>query len=107
MYVEVGVTSEEIHTIDIVKDLQPRVIASLEEMGWIDSRAIVCVVINIIRHAYVHHTERREGLLEFILPRLHHFGVYPVGRYGLWDYTSMEDSMVSARSIVRGVLDGI
>ena len=107
LYVEVGVASEEIHAIDIVKDLQPTVIASLEHLGWIESRAVACVVINVIRHAYVHHTERRERLLEVILPRLHQFGVYPVGRYGLWDYTSMEDSMESARSTVREVIDGI
>ena len=107
LYVEVGVPSEEIETIDLVKDLQPRVIASLEDLGWIDSRAVACVALHIIRHAYVHHTDRRERLLEAILSRLHQFDIHPIGRYGLWDYTSMEDSMESARSTVREVLNGI
>ncbi len=107
LYVEVGVPSEEIETIDLVKDLQPRVIASLEDLGWIDSRAVACVALHIIRHAYVHHTDRRERLVEAILSRLHQFDVHPIGRYGLWDYTSMEDSMESARSTVREVLNGI
>ncbi len=107
LYAEVGVPGEEIHRIDLVNDLQPKVIASLEHLGWIDSRAVACVVIHVIRHAYVHHTEKREHLLETILARLHQFGVHPIGRYGLWDYTSMEDSMESARSTVREVLNGI
>ena len=107
LYVEVGMPSEEIKTIDLIKDLQPKVIASLEDLGWIDSRAVACVALHVIRHAYVHHTERREPLVEAILARLHQFGVYPIGRYGLWDYTSMEDSVESARSTVREVLNGI
>ena len=107
LYVEVGVPSEEIRTIDLVTELQPKVITALEDLGWIDSRAVVCVASHVIRHAYVHHTDRRERLLEAILPRLHQFGVHPIGRYGLWDYTSMEDSMESARSTVREVLNGI
>jgi protoporphyrinogen oxidase len=104
IYAEVGIPGGEIDKTDLVKDLQPKVIASLEELGWIDSREIACVVIHAIRHAYVHHTEQRERLVEAALARLRQFGVYPFGRYGLWDYTSMEDSMESARSAVREVL---
>jgi protoporphyrinogen oxidase len=104
LYAEVGVSGSEIDTIDLIKDLQPRVIASLENLGWIDSRAISCVVIHVIRHAYVHHSERRDCLVETALSRLRQFGVYSFGRYGLWDYTSMEDSMESARSAVREAL---
>jgi protoporphyrinogen oxidase len=104
LYAEVAVPGAEIHKIDLVNDLQPKVIASLEQLGWIDRRAVTCVVIHVIRHAYVHHTEGRDCLVEAITSRLRQFGVYPIGRYGLWDYTSMEDSMESARSAVREVL---
>jgi len=104
LYVEVGVPNGQLPTIDIVKDLQPKVIASLDHLGWVDSRAIACVVIHVIRHAYVHHTEERERLVAAALERLRQFGVFPFGRYGLWDYTGMEDSMESAMSTVRAVL---
>ena len=107
LYAEVGVPSEQMHTIDLVRDLQPKVMASLEDLGWIDSRAVACVVIHVIRHAYVHHTETRDCVVEAILARLRESGVHPFGRYGLWDYTSMEDSMESARSTVQEVLNGI
>jgi hypothetical protein len=53
-----------------------------------------------MRHAYVHHTPTRNESVRFILNRLKEHNVYPIGRYGLWDYTSMEDSMESARAAV-------
>jgi protoporphyrinogen oxidase len=103
VYAEVGVPGEQVDQIDLVKDLGPRVMASLDRLGWIDSSAVTCTVIHVIRHAYVHHTERRDCLVEGVLERLQQFGVHPVGRYGLWDYTSMEDSMESALNAVREV----
>jgi protoporphyrinogen oxidase len=103
VYAEVGVPSEEIDRARLVTDLQPRVIAALDGLGWIDSSAVTCVVIHVIRCAYVHHTERRDCLVDGVLARLQQFGVDPVGRYGLWDYTSMEDSIESALDAVRKV----
>jgi protoporphyrinogen oxidase len=103
IYAEVGVPADRIDQIDLVNDLQPRVIAALDQLGWIDSSAVTCVVIHVIRHAYVHHTEERDALVESILARLHEFGIHPIGRYGLWDYTSMEDSIESALAAVRKV----
>jgi protoporphyrinogen oxidase len=105
LYVEVGVPGAEIDRVDLVRDLQPKVIAALESLGWIDSRSIECVAIHVLRHAYVHHTDRCEHLLKQIMDRLHEYGIYPIGRYGLWDYTSMEDSMESARTKVLEVFN--
>ena len=104
IYVEVGLSSNELTTTDLVKELQPKVLASLEELGWVDSRSIACVVINVIEFAYVHHTANRERLMASISERLRRSGVHLFGRYGLWDYTSMEDSMESARLTVQEVL---
>jgi protoporphyrinogen oxidase len=100
MYVEVGLPSGMVAQTNLVNDLQPRVIRSLEDLGWIDSRKIVCVATHVISHAYIHHTPERDSAVENILSRLRNHSIYPIGRYGLWDYTSMEDSMESARSAV-------
>jgi protoporphyrinogen oxidase len=100
MYVEVGLPSEEVDRTNLVHDLQPKVMKSLEELGWVDSRDVVCVVIHVMRHAYVHHTPHRDRAVNTIMNRLREAGVFPIGRYGLWDYTSMEDSMESARTAV-------
>jgi len=103
LYVEVGASPEHADRLDLVKDLQPNVLRWLEKLGWIDSRDVVCVVTHIIRHAYVHHTNNRDRLVSSILERLRKHHVVPIGRYGLWDYTSMEDSMESARTAVLEV----
>jgi protoporphyrinogen oxidase len=103
LYVEVSVPSEEVDRTDLVKDLQPRVIRSLEELGWLHSGAVGCVVVHLMRHAYVHHTPSRDRAVSVILKRLRQANVLPIGRYGLWDYMSMEDSMESARAAVEGM----
>ncbi len=103
IYVEVGMPSADVDQMDLLHDLQPKVVQSLEELGWIDSRNVVCVVIHVMRHAYVHHTPHRDRALEVIMSRFREHGVVPIGRYGLWDYTGMEDSMESARTAVLEV----
>lgn len=103
VYVEVGLPSEEVDRTNLTHDLQPKVMRSLKELGWIDSRDVVCVVIHVMRHAYVHHTPQRDKAVAMILARLRESRVFPIGRYGLWDYTSMEDSMESARTAVLGM----
>jgi protoporphyrinogen oxidase len=97
LYVEVGMQPNELDVTNIARDLQPKVISSLEELGWIDSQAITCIVTHVINCAYIHHTPERDRALSVILPRLREASVFPIGRYGLWDYISMEDSMESAR----------
>jgi len=103
LYVEVGVSPEQANHLDLVKDLQPDVLRWLEKLGWISSKDVVCVVTHIIRYAYVHHTINRDRLVNSIIERLRKRDVFPIGRYGLWDYTSMEDSMESARTTVLEV----
>jgi len=100
LYVEVGLGSKEVDQINLINDLQPKVMKSLEELGWVDTRHVICVVIHVMRHAYVHLTPQRDEAVNRILTRLRESRVFPIGRYGLWDYTSMEDSMESARAAV-------
>jgi protoporphyrinogen oxidase len=100
IYAEVGLSPEDADRTDLVKDLQPDVLRKLEELGWIRSRDVVCVLTHIIRCAYVHHTKDRDYLVSSIVERLRKADVIPIGRYGLWDYTSMEDSIESGRTAV-------
>lgn len=100
LYVEVGVTPEDLDRVDLVKCLQPEVVGWLEKLGWINSSDVVCVVTHIIRNAYVHHTDDRDRVVGSIISRLREHDIIPIGRYGLWDYTSMEDSMESAQAAV-------
>jgi protoporphyrinogen oxidase len=101
MYVEVGVDGSQLDRIDIAGDLQPRVLEHLSRLGWIRLDAVVCVVAHVLRCAYVHHTPQREQAVQQIFERLAQHGIHPIGRYGLWDYISMEDSIESAIAAVK------
>ena len=103
VYVEVGMSPEQAERQDLVRQLQPDVLRWLEKLGWIRGIDVVSVVTHVIRHAYVHHTNHRDRLVKSIIERLREHDVFPIGRYGLWDYTSMEDSMESARAAVLEV----
>jgi len=104
IYVEAAVPGEDSDHTNIVGELQPKVIAALEQLGWVSSEDIVCSVTHVIRCAYVHHTPERELRIDRIRSRLGECGIYPIGRYGLWDYTGMEDSIESGLATVRGLL---
>lgn len=104
LYVEVGLTPYELSRANIARDVQPRVIHALESLGWVQSSAIVCSVTHIVPCSYVHHTPSRDQLVERILARLGRSEITPIGRYGLWDYLSMEDSMATAVAAVNRVL---
>ena len=103
VYVEVGLSPVQADRIDLVNELQPEVLRWLEKLSWISTREIVCVVTHTIRCAYVHHTKNRDQIVASILGYLRNRDVIPIGRYGLWDYTSMEDSIESAKTAVLEV----
>jgi protoporphyrinogen oxidase len=102
LYVEVGVAPEQLADADIVARIQPEVLRWLEVLGWIDRRDVVCSAVHVIRCAYVHHTPARDKGVSAVVAMLKEHDVHPIGRYGLWDYTSMEDSIESARNAVIG-----
>jgi protoporphyrinogen oxidase len=102
-YVEVGVPSERLASVDVAGSLQGEVLAALDRLGWVPTRRIRCCVSHVMACAYVHHTPGRERVIGAILDRLGTAGVHPIGRYGQWDYTSMEDSIESALLAVKSV----
>jgi protoporphyrinogen oxidase len=101
LYVEVGVEPEKIDDINLINNLEPRVFKALVSLGWLDPKRVVCTATHVIRCAYVHHTPQRDATVNEIKQRLAEAKIYPIGRYGLWDYTSMEDSILSAITAVE------
>lgn len=101
MYVEVGVPSETLDDTDIATQLYPRVIDALAKLGWVNPSEIACCVTHLIRCAYVHHSHAHADATALIFDRLGGCGVHPIGRYGTWDYISMEDSIHSALETVE------
>jgi protoporphyrinogen oxidase len=101
VYVEVGVPGNRIDRLDIAGDLEPRVLDALEQVGWLRRESIVARVTTVIRCAYVHHTPERDARVAFIEERLAAHGIRSIGRYGSWDYTSMEDSILDGIATAR------
>ncbi len=104
LYIEVGVPAKEVDRINIPEVLYPQVISSLKTLNWVDPQKIVCDCTNIIKCSYVHHTHARELIIDKIFNRLNGFGIFPIGRYGTWDYTSMEDSIYDSIKTVEHLI---
>jgi len=103
MYVEVGVPGGGAEDLDITGALQRRVIDALARLGWVAARDIECAAIHVIPCAYVHHTTERAQIVADVFERLRAHQIYPIGRYGQWDYTGMEDSIESALRTVKEI----
>ena len=103
VYVEVGLPGEDADRPRLLADLEPQVCKILHDLGWVRQESIVCRVSHLIKCAYVHLTPERDGAVAAILERLGQHGVFPIGRYGGWDYTSMEDSILSGIETARRV----
>ncbi len=56
-----------------------------------------------IEYAYCIYDQRRAAALKTISGYLAKYGIYLAGRYGGWQYLSMEDCMVQAKEIARKV----
>jgi protoporphyrinogen oxidase len=103
LYAEVGLSSEQARSLDL-RVVQTTVIEGLERLGWLRISSIECVVTHVLTCAYVHHTSDALRLVPLITSRLLEANVHPIGRYGRWDYTSMEDSIYDGHSTAARVI---
>ncbi len=78
----------------------------LEKKGWILRQDCKVVAANWIDCGYVHFTPLRASRLEEIFTLLASKGVRLAGRYGLWDYLTMEETIFSGVAAARGILEG-
>jgi protoporphyrinogen oxidase len=85
--------------------LLPEVAAGLVEMGLIDApSAIRFARVRRIDHAYVIFDHAYFGSLETIRPFLESAGILSTGRYGGWNYSSMEDALHFGRDAAQDAL---
>jgi protoporphyrinogen oxidase len=83
-------------------DILPRVADELVELGLIRAReAIRFARLRNISPAYVIYDAARRPALDVILPFLEQEGIASVGRYGAWEYASMEDALLAGRAAAQ------
>jgi protoporphyrinogen oxidase len=67
-----------------------------------DDRILTCHSIDI-KFAYVVFDEHRQKHLKDLIAYLESRDIYAAGRYGVWDYYSMEDSILSGKKAAEAV----
>lgn len=76
---------------------------SLSELDWMHRRDCTVMSVNWIDCAYVHFDQNRKRNVKQIFNILKRNNIYPIGRYGLWDYISMEDSIFSGIEVAKKI----
>ncbi len=66
-----------------------------------EGERVVVLRVSEIRHAYVFFDRWREENLPRIMAFLHKHGIYPLGRYARWEYSTMEDALREGKALAR------
>lgn len=102
IYIEVAFNSEE--PLPELNKILDEVFFSLEKLSWMSRENCNVISANWIDCAYVHFNHDRKNILNKIFEILRTFDIHPVGRYGLWDYNSMEDSIFSGIEVAKKLI---
>lgn len=78
----------------------------LEKRRWLNRKDCRVVAANWIDCGYVHFTPQRPAARSEIMAVLAAHGVHLAGRYGLWDYMTMEESILSGVAAARKIMEG-
>ncbi|MEZ4309642.1 MAG: NAD(P)-binding protein [Polyangiaceae bacterium] len=82
--------------------LLPQIAAHLQEMGLIDTpHAVRFARARTIEHAYVIFDDHHEPALRALMSFLREARILSYGRYGGWNYSSMEDALLFGRDAAR------
>jgi protoporphyrinogen oxidase len=80
-------------------------IEGLREMGWLrDERDIAAEWLLDIPCAYVTFDAQHAAATRTIHEYLEATGIRATGRYGRWEYSSMEDALIHGRNAANGIL---
>ena len=104
-----AVWSEVTHTAQRPLDRQlarRQTLDGLKEMGWLRSRRDIATEWLLdIPYAYVTYDAHHRAARRTILRHLERRGVYSIGRYGRWEYSSMEDAILQGRETAQRLLE--
>ncbi len=98
LYVEIGLRAQE--TVDI-EAARMRVINDLRTAGIITNQSLVSWHYVLMNPAYVHVTSAGNREVERLKEVLGQNDVFTIGRYGSWNYSSIEDNMIEAISLSK------
>jgi UDP-galactopyranose mutase len=105
IYIEITHRPDERPNIDEAFD---RSILDLQKCGILrKSDTVLTRHVLDIKYAYVISTEHRRKHLQTLIDYLESRDIYTAGRYGRWDYYSMEDSILSGKAASEQVVEAL
>jgi len=85
--------------------IDSKIINDLIDTGIIKSRRDIKLIYPmILKDAYVIFDKEREKVLPEIKEQLEKHGIFPVGRWGKWEYSSMEDAILDGFDAAEKIL---
>jgi protoporphyrinogen oxidase len=101
IYVEISYLPSNPPSLDQVRE---ETLAGLIDCGILrDEDEILAEKILMIKHAYVIYDQFRYQSLTHIIQFLRSQQIYPLGRYGLWEYTTMEEAILQGREVAQNL----
>ncbi len=81
-----------------LKALEKRVEKDLGRMGLLTAKdRVLARASMVIPYAYVIYDKERRQSVDLILKYLKEHGIFSIGRYGAWEYSAMEDALLSGK----------
>jgi protoporphyrinogen oxidase len=91
-----------------VEEAYARSLADLERCGILRAGDRILTRVDLdIKSAYVIFDEHRQNHLQTLIDYLESRDIHTAGRYGRWDYYSMEDSIRSGKAIAEKIDAGV
>lgn len=101
LYVEIGLTPER--QKQSLQTIYLDAIQKLHSLGWINATQIIASVTHIIPCSYIHFNHNYQATVPQLLQTLEEHQIYGLGRYGRWEYTSMEDGIAQAIQLIEKI----
>ncbi|MCE5299251.1 MAG: FAD-dependent oxidoreductase, partial [Spirochaetia bacterium] len=90
-----SVFTEVSFTDRVPAGIDSKIISGLMDMGIVENRNDIIVKYPmVLRDAYVLYDLNREAVVSEMQARLEKMGIITAGRWGRWEYSSMEDAML-------------
>ncbi len=88
----------------IPKSINDKIIKDLIKIGILrNKRDIKIIYPMILKDAYVIYNKEREQIVSEIKERLKKSGIYLAGRWGNWEYSSMEDAILEGFEVAKEI----
>ena len=102
MFIEISLRSDEKHDVKKVTKEALEALRNAKILRKGDKLAIVYPVL--LNYAYVIYNKARSKTVTHVHNYLNMHDVYSFGRYGSWNYSSMEDAVLQGKEFAEKVL---